>query len=251
MLEPAQPSGTLRPPTLRLAKVVKPTTGDQVFEAIGATVGPVDSTKAVRRRAPTINGGTGSERGSFNPKLVRGETVYKLMIVWNWAGEIQIPFQVMREPPFNTLDRRREFADRLVTVPGSRSSPTTKCLISGQPYESVVWWKPGEWTVSWKPWTGTWSRSRDDSEGLSRSVSADQRNIPPWRGPGQTYTERTESNAGSNPAPVITRKPRHALRFDCLEPGVARSLSRMSNLRQTCQTPPIASREWIIQRFRS
>lgn len=56
-----------------------------------------------------VKWGTGSERGSFNPKLVRGGTVYKLMSVWNWTGEIQISFEAMREPPFNTLDRRREF----------------------------------------------------------------------------------------------------------------------------------------------
>jgi hypothetical protein len=67
--------------------------------------------------------GTGSERGSFNPKLVRSGTVYTLMNVWNWAGEVVIPFGAMRQPPFDSFDLRREFADRLEVVPGSKEFP--------------------------------------------------------------------------------------------------------------------------------
>jgi hypothetical protein len=74
-------------------------------------------------RGLVVKWGTGSERGSFNPKLVRGGTAYNLMNVWNWAGEIQISFGSMGQPPFDTFDRRREFADRLEAVPGSRELP--------------------------------------------------------------------------------------------------------------------------------
>lgn len=74
-------------------------------------------------RGLDLKWGTGGERGSFNPKLVRGGIVYNLMNVWNWAGEIQIPFGAMKQPPFNSFDRRREFADRLAAVPGSRKFP--------------------------------------------------------------------------------------------------------------------------------
>jgi hypothetical protein len=74
-------------------------------------------------RGLVVKWGTGSERGSFSPKLVRGGASYNLMNVWNWAGEIVISFGSMGQPPFDSLDRRREFADRLEAVPGSRELP--------------------------------------------------------------------------------------------------------------------------------
>jgi len=75
------------------------------------------------RRGLVMKWGTGSERGSFSPKLVSGEVTYNLMSVWNWAGEIQIQFGSMHHPPFDSLDSRREFADLLQAVPGSRPFP--------------------------------------------------------------------------------------------------------------------------------
>jgi hypothetical protein len=68
-----------------------------------------------------VKWGSGAERGSFSPKLNRDGVTYNLMTVWNWAGEIAIQFESMREPPFNDFARRREFADRLGAVPGARS----------------------------------------------------------------------------------------------------------------------------------
>jgi hypothetical protein len=43
------------------------------------------------------------------------------MTVWNREGEIQIQFSSMHLPPFNQPDRRRDLADRLQMVPGSRN----------------------------------------------------------------------------------------------------------------------------------
>jgi hypothetical protein len=74
-------------------------------------------------RGLMLKWGTGAERGSCNPKLVQGDTVYNLMNIWSWAGEIQIPFGAMKQPPFNSLDLRRQFADRLEAVPGARTIP--------------------------------------------------------------------------------------------------------------------------------
>lgn len=71
-------------------------------------------------RGLDVKYGSGSERGSANPKLVRNGTVYNMMTIWNWAGEIAIQFGSMSQSPFNTLERRREFAVRLEAVPGSR-----------------------------------------------------------------------------------------------------------------------------------
>jgi len=71
-------------------------------------------------RGLVVKWGTGSERGSFSPKLVSGDITYNLMSVWNWAGEIQIQFGSMHHPPFDIFDSRRGFADLLETVPGSR-----------------------------------------------------------------------------------------------------------------------------------
>lgn len=33
-----------------------------------------------------------------------------------------------------------------------------------------TWWTLEEWTVSWKPGTGTWSRSHSDSDGLRAAM---------------------------------------------------------------------------------
>ena len=72
-------------------------------------------------RGLDVRWGRGAERGSFSPKLHRDGNTYNLFTVWNWAGEVAIQFEAMREYPFNDLDRRREFADLLESVPGSRS----------------------------------------------------------------------------------------------------------------------------------
>jgi hypothetical protein len=45
---------------------------------------------------------------------------YNMMAVWNWRGEIAIKFGSMNQPPFDSLERRRQFADLLETIPGSR-----------------------------------------------------------------------------------------------------------------------------------
>jgi hypothetical protein len=71
-------------------------------------------------RGLEVNYGTGPERGSANPRLVTNGAAYNLMAIWNWAGEIDIKFSSMHQPPFNTLERRRQFADQLEAVPGSR-----------------------------------------------------------------------------------------------------------------------------------
>jgi hypothetical protein len=71
-------------------------------------------------RGLDVKWGTGIERGSFSPKLHRNGATYNMMTVWNWAGEIAIQFGSMREPPFDAIDKRRELADRLGAVPGSR-----------------------------------------------------------------------------------------------------------------------------------
>ncbi len=74
-------------------------------------------------RGLVVKWGTGAERGSFSPKLVRGGITYNLMSIWNWAGEIQIQFGSMHQAPFDSYDRKREFADLLEKVPGSRRIP--------------------------------------------------------------------------------------------------------------------------------
>jgi hypothetical protein len=74
-------------------------------------------------RGLTVRWGSGLERGSFSPKLTRNGVTHNMMTVWNWAGEISIQFESMREPPFSEFERRREFADRLERVPGSRAFP--------------------------------------------------------------------------------------------------------------------------------
>ena len=88
--------------------------------------GPDESQAAARildwciERGLEVKYGTGPERGSANPRLIVNGATYNLMAIWNWAGEIDIKFNSMHQPPFNTLERRRQFADRLEAVPGSR-----------------------------------------------------------------------------------------------------------------------------------
>lgn len=71
-------------------------------------------------RGLEVNYGSGPERGSANPKLVRNGIAYNMMAIWNWKGEIAIKFSSMNQHPFESLERRRQFADRLEAVPGAR-----------------------------------------------------------------------------------------------------------------------------------
>jgi hypothetical protein len=71
-------------------------------------------------RGLEVKYGTGPERGSANPRLIRHGMTYNMMAVWNWRGEIAIKFGSMNQPPFDSLERRRQFADLLETIPGSR-----------------------------------------------------------------------------------------------------------------------------------
>lgn len=71
-------------------------------------------------RGLEVHFGTGPERGSANPRLVRNGIAYNMMAIWNWRGEIAIKFSSMSQPPFNTLEGRRQFGDHLEAVPGSR-----------------------------------------------------------------------------------------------------------------------------------
>jgi hypothetical protein len=66
-------------------------------------------------RGMNLKWGTGPERGSCSPKLTRGGATYNLMSLWTDGG-IQIQFGSMRNPPFDSLEWRRQFADRLATV---------------------------------------------------------------------------------------------------------------------------------------
>jgi hypothetical protein len=53
--------------------------------------------------------------------LVLNGIAYNLMTIWNWEGQIQIQFGSMTQPPFDTLEGRRAFAEHLGAVPGSRT----------------------------------------------------------------------------------------------------------------------------------
>jgi hypothetical protein len=66
-------------------------------------------------RGMQLKWGTGPERGSCSPKLTRGGVTYNLMSLWTDGG-IQIQFNSMRNPPFDSLEWRREFALRLATI---------------------------------------------------------------------------------------------------------------------------------------
>lgn len=70
-------------------------------------------------RGLDLKWGRGPERGSCSPRLVRAGTAYSLMTLWNFAGEIDIRFDLMKQPPFNIFENRRALADRLQEVHGS------------------------------------------------------------------------------------------------------------------------------------
>jgi hypothetical protein len=56
--------------------------------------------------------GRGSRNGSATPKLIRDGLTYNLMSMWTDGG-IQVQFSSMNLPPFDRLQTRREFANRL------------------------------------------------------------------------------------------------------------------------------------------
>jgi hypothetical protein len=66
-------------------------------------------------RGLRLKWGTGPERGSCSPKLHRDGTVYNLMSIWTDGG-IQIQFSSMGSRPFDALEQRRAFADRLAAI---------------------------------------------------------------------------------------------------------------------------------------
>jgi len=116
----------------------KPWDRSSFLEALGERRGQSEAEAAAhildwcQTHGLDVRWGTGAERGSFSPKLHRDGVTYNLFTVWNWEGEIAIQFESMRQPPFNNLDRRREFADLLAAVPGSRSFSEEQ-LVGGWP----------------------------------------------------------------------------------------------------------------------
>lgn len=62
-----------------------------------------------------VKWGRGAKYGSASPKLNRNGTVYNLLTMWT-GGEVQIQFSSMNQPPFDSYERRREFADRLESI---------------------------------------------------------------------------------------------------------------------------------------
>jgi len=62
-----------------------------------------------------VKWGRGAKNGSASPKLTRNGTVYNLLSLWTDGG-VQIQFLSMNQPPFDSHERRREFADRLESI---------------------------------------------------------------------------------------------------------------------------------------
>lgn len=62
-----------------------------------------------------VKWGRGAKNGSASPKLIRNGTVYNMLSVWTDGG-VQIQFSSMSQPPFDSHERRREFADHLESI---------------------------------------------------------------------------------------------------------------------------------------
>lgn len=70
-------------------------------------------------RGLAVAWGRGARNGSASPKLVRpGSPPYNMMSMWTDGG-IQVQFSSMSHPPFDSLQKRRELADRLEALDGA------------------------------------------------------------------------------------------------------------------------------------